>query len=75
MIWNVNTKAMCWVIKETARQMIAQGPDGGASLQADSSVGSIASRKPLVDGPFYCTSEITAVWRWNPCGAIGLPSH
>ena len=48
MIMNVNTKAMWLGMQETARQMIAQGPMEDHPYKIIN-VGSIASRKPLVD--------------------------
>ena len=43
-------------MQETARQMIAQGPMEGHPYKIIN-VGSIASRKPLIDVTVYCTSK------------------
>ena len=48
LIMNVNTKAMWLGMQEVARQMIAQGPMPDHPYKLIN-VGSIASRKPLVD--------------------------
>ncbi|MFT4701056.1 MAG: NAD(P)-dependent dehydrogenase (short-subunit alcohol dehydrogenase family), partial [bacterium] len=56
MIMNVNTKAMWLGMQETAAQMIAQGPMEDHPYKLIN-VGSIASRKPLVDVTVYCTSK------------------
>jgi NAD(P)-dependent dehydrogenase (short-subunit alcohol dehydrogenase family) len=72
MIMNVNTKAMWLGMQETARQMIAQGPmDKPYKLI---NVGSIASRKPLVDVTVYCTSKYGCL-ALTECGAWALAEH
>ena len=68
MIMNVNTKAMWLGMQETARQMIAQGPMEGHPYKLIN-VGSIASRKPLVDVTVYCTSKYGCL-ALTHCGAI-----
>ena len=73
MIMNVNTKAMWLGMQETARQMIAQGPMEGHPYKLIN-VGSIASRKPLVDVTVYCTSKYGCL-ALTHCGAIGLAEH
>src|SRR6056297_3134143 len=73
MIMNVNTKAMWLGMQEVARQMIAQGPMEGHPYKLIN-VGSIASRKPLVDVTVYCTSKYGCL-ALTHCGAIGLAEH
>ncbi len=73
MIMNVNTKAMWLGMQETARQMIAQGPMDGHPYKLIN-VGSIASRKPLVDVTVYCTSKYGCL-ALTECGALGLAEH
>ncbi|MFL4471736.1 SDR family NAD(P)-dependent oxidoreductase [Tateyamaria armeniaca] len=73
MIMNVNTKAMWLGMQETARQMIAQGPMEGHPYKIIN-VGSIASRKPLLDVTVYCTSKY-GVLALTHCGALGLAEH
>jgi meso-butanediol dehydrogenase/(S,S)-butanediol dehydrogenase/diacetyl reductase len=72
MIMNVNTKAMWLGMQETARQMIAQGPEERPYKLIN--VGSIASRKPLVDVTVYCTSKYGCL-ALTECGALGLAEH
>jgi meso-butanediol dehydrogenase/(S,S)-butanediol dehydrogenase/diacetyl reductase len=72
MIMNVNTKAMWLGMQETARQMIAQGPQEKPYKLIN--VGSIASRKPLVDVTVYCTSKYGCL-ALTECGALGLAEH
>jgi NAD(P)-dependent dehydrogenase (short-subunit alcohol dehydrogenase family) len=72
MIMNVNTKAMWLGMQETARQMIAQGPQDKPYKLIN--VGSIASRKPLVDVTVYCTSKYGCL-ALTECGALGLAEH
>ncbi len=72
MIMNVNTKAMWLGMQETARQMIAQGKQDYPYKLIN--VGSIASRKPLVDVTVYCTSKYGCL-ALTHCGAIGLSEH
>jgi len=72
MIMNVNTKAMWLGMQETARQMIAQGKQDYPYKLIN--VGSIASRKPLVDVTVYCTSKYGCL-ALTHCGAIGLAEH
>lgn len=72
LIMNVNTKAMWLGMQETARQMIAQGKRGYPYKLIN--VGSIASRKPLVDVTVYCTSKYGSL-ALTHCGAIGLAEH
>jgi NAD(P)-dependent dehydrogenase (short-subunit alcohol dehydrogenase family) len=72
MIMNVNTKAMWLGMQETARQMIAQGPQDKPYKLIN--VGSIASRKPLVDVTVYCTSKYGCL-ALTECGAVGLAEH
>jgi meso-butanediol dehydrogenase/(S,S)-butanediol dehydrogenase/diacetyl reductase len=72
LIMNVNTKAMWLGMQETARQMIAQGPlDAPYKLI---NVGSIASRKPLIDVTVYCTSKYGCL-ALTHCGALALAEH
>ena len=70
MIMNVNTKAMWLGMQETARQMIVQGPMEEHPYKLIN-VGSIASRKPLVDVTVYCTSKYGCL-ALTHCGAISL---
>jgi len=72
MIMNVNTKAMWLGMQETARQMIAQGPQERPYKLIN--VGSIASRKPLVDVTVYCTSKYGCL-ALTHCGAVALAEH
>ncbi|MHA3977066.1 SDR family NAD(P)-dependent oxidoreductase [Halovulum sp. GXIMD14794] len=72
LIMNVNTKAMWLGMQEAARQMIAQGKRDYPYKLIN--VGSIASRKPLVDVTVYCTSKY-GVLALTHCGAIGLAEH
>jgi len=72
MIMNVNTKAMWLGMQETARQMIAQGPQDAPYKIIN--VGSIASRKPLVDVTVYCTSKYGCL-ALTHCGAVALAEH
>ena len=73
MIMNVNTKAMWLGMQETARQMIAQGPMKDHPYKLIN-VGSIASRKPLVDVTVYCTSKYGCL-ALTHCGAVSLGEH
>jgi NAD(P)-dependent dehydrogenase (short-subunit alcohol dehydrogenase family) len=73
MIMNVNTKAMWLGMQETARQMIAQGPMEDHPYKLIN-VGSIASRKPLVDVTVYCTSKYGCL-ALTHCGAVALAEH
>jgi meso-butanediol dehydrogenase/(S,S)-butanediol dehydrogenase/diacetyl reductase len=72
MIMNVNTKAMWLGMQETARQMIEQGPQEHPYKIIN--VGSIASRKPLIDVTVYCTSKYGCL-ALTHCGALGLAEH
>lgn len=72
LIMNVNTRAMWLGMQETARQMIAQGKDGGPYKLIN--VGSIASRKPLIDVTVYCTSKYGCL-ALTHCGALALAEH
>jgi NAD(P)-dependent dehydrogenase (short-subunit alcohol dehydrogenase family) len=72
LIMNVNTRAMWLGMQEAARQMIAQGPRDYPYKLIN--VGSIASRKPLVDVTVYCTSKYGCL-ALTHCGAIGLSEH
>ncbi len=72
LIMNVNTKAMWLGMQETARQMIAQGKQDYPYKLIN--VGSIASRKPLVDVTVYCTSKYGCL-ALTHCGAISLAEH
>jgi NAD(P)-dependent dehydrogenase (short-subunit alcohol dehydrogenase family) len=72
MIMTVNTKAMWLGMQETARQMIAQGKQDYPYKLIN--VGSIASRKPLVDVTVYCTSKYGCL-ALTHCGAVGLAEH
>ena len=72
LIMGVNTKAMWLGMQETARRMIAQGRrDYPYKIIT---VGSIASRKPLIDVTVYCTSKY-GVLALTHCGAIALAEH
>ena len=73
LIMNVNTKAMWLGMQETARQMIAQGPMEDHPYKIIN-VGSIASRKPLVDVTVYCTSKYGCL-ALTHCGAVALGEH
>ena len=73
MIMNVNTKAMWLGMQEVAKQMIAQGPMEDHPYKLIN-VGSIASRKPLVDVTVYCTSKYGCL-ALTECGALGLAEH
>ncbi|MEH6834294.1 MULTISPECIES: SDR family NAD(P)-dependent oxidoreductase [Falsihalocynthiibacter] len=72
-IMNVNTKAMWLGMQETARQMIEQGPMADHPYKLIN-VGSIASRKPLVDVTVYCTSKYGCL-ALTHCGAVSLGEH
>ncbi|ETX13928.1 shikimate 5-dehydrogenase [Roseivivax halodurans JCM 10272] len=72
LIMNVNTKAMWLGMQETARQMIAQGKQDYPYKLIN--VGSIASRKPLVDVTVYCTSKYGCL-ALTHCGAVALSEH
>ncbi len=72
LIMNVNTKAMWLGMQESARQMIAQGKRDYPYKLIN--VGSIASRKPLVDVTVYCTSKYGCL-ALTHCGALGLAEH
>ncbi|MEL7300553.1 MAG: SDR family oxidoreductase [Pseudomonadota bacterium] len=72
LIMNVNTKAMWLGMQETAKQMIAQGKRDYPYKLIN--VGSIASRKPLVDVTVYCTSKYGCL-ALTECGALGLAEH
>jgi meso-butanediol dehydrogenase/(S,S)-butanediol dehydrogenase/diacetyl reductase len=72
MIMNVNTRAMWLGMQETARQMIAQGPQEQPYKLIN--VGSIASRKPLIDVTVYCTSKYGCL-ALTHCGALALAEH
>jgi NAD(P)-dependent dehydrogenase (short-subunit alcohol dehydrogenase family) len=72
MIMTVNTKAMWLGMQETARQMIKQGKQDYPYKLIN--VGSIASRKPLVDVTVYCTSKYGCL-ALTHCGAVGLAEH
>lgn len=73
MIMNVNTKAMWLGMQEAARQMIAQGPMKDHPYKIIN-VGSIASRKPLVDVTVYCASKYGCL-ALTHCGAVALAEH
>ena len=73
MIMNVNTKAMWLGMQEAAKQMIAQGPMEDHPYKIIN-VGSIASRKLLVDVTVYCTSKYGCL-ALTECGALGLAEH
>jgi len=72
LIMNVNTRAMWLGMQEAARQMIAQGPQDYPYKLIN--VGSIASRKPLVDVTVYCTSKYGCL-ALTHCGAVALAEH
>ncbi|MCT4334451.1 SDR family oxidoreductase [Paracoccus sp. YLB-12] len=72
LIMNVNTKAMWLGMQETARQMIRQGKQDYPYKLIN--VGSIASRKPLVDVTVYCTSKYGCL-ALTHCGAVALSEH
>ena len=72
LIMNVNTKAMWLGMQETAKQMIAQGSQDYPYKLIN--VGSIASRKPLIDVTVYCTSKYGCL-ALTHCGAVGLSEH
>ncbi|KAA9010228.1 SDR family NAD(P)-dependent oxidoreductase [Histidinibacterium aquaticum] len=72
LIMTVNTKGMWLGMQETARQMIAQGPEETPYKLIN--VGSVASRKPLVDVTVYCTSKYGCL-ALTHCGAIALAEH
>ena len=71
-IMDVNTKGMWLGMQETARQMIAQGPQ--EHVYKLICVGSVASRKPLVDVTVYCTSKYGCL-ALTHCGAVALAEH
>jgi len=73
MIMNVNTKAMWLGMQECAAQMIKQGPMADHPYKIIN-VGSIASRKPLVDVTVYCTSKYGCL-ALTHCGAVALGEH
>ena len=72
LIMNVNTRAMWLGMQETARQMIRQGKQDYPYKLIN--VGSIASRKPLVDVTVYCTSKYGCL-ALTHCGAVALSEH
>lgn len=72
LIMTVNTKAMWLGMQETARQMIAQGKQDYPYKLIN--VGSIASRRPLLDVTVYCTSKYGCL-ALTHCGAIALSEH
>jgi len=72
LIMNVNTKAMWLGMQETARRMIVQGKRDYPYKLIN--VGSIASRKPLVDVTVYCTSKYGCL-ALTHCGSIALAEH
>ncbi len=72
LIMNVNTKGMWLGMQETARQMIAQGPEEHPYKMI--CVGSVASRKPLEDVTVYCTSKYGCL-ALTHCGAVALAEH
>ena len=72
LIMDVNTKGMWLGMQETARQMIAQGKQKDPYKLIN--VGSIASRKPLVDVTVYCTSKYGCL-ALTHCGALALAEH
>ena len=72
MIMDVNTKGMWLGMQEIARQMIAQGKRDYPYKLIN--VGSIASRKPLVDVTVYCTSKYGCL-ALTHCGAVALAEH
>ena len=71
-IMDVNTKGMWLGMQETARQMIEQGPQEHPYKMV--CVGSVASRKPLIDVTVYCTSKYGCL-ALTHCGAIALAEH
>ncbi|WP_102225292.1 SDR family NAD(P)-dependent oxidoreductase [Acidimangrovimonas sediminis] len=71
-IMQVNTKGMWLGMQEVARQMIAQGPQEHVYKLIN--VGSVASRKPLVDVTVYCTSKYGCL-ALTHCGAVALAEH
>ncbi|KEP68331.1 SDR family oxidoreductase [Thioclava sp. BHET1] len=71
-IMSVNTKGMWLGMQETAKQMIAQGPQEHVYKLIN--VGSVASRKPLIDVTVYCTSKYGCL-ALTHCGAIALAEH
>jgi meso-butanediol dehydrogenase/(S,S)-butanediol dehydrogenase/diacetyl reductase len=72
LIMNANTKGMWLGMQETARAMIAQGKqDYPYKIIC---VGSIASRKPLIDVTVYCTSKYGCL-ALTHCGAVALAEH
>ena len=71
-IMDVTTKGMGLGMQETARQMIEQGPQEHPYKMI--CVGSVASRKPLVDVTVYCTSKYGCL-ALTHCGAIALAEH
>ena len=72
LIMTVNTKAMWLGMQETAKQMIAQGKQDYPYKLIN--VGSIASRRPLLDVTVYCTSKYGCL-ALTHCGAIALSEH
>lgn len=72
LIMNVNTRAMWLGMQETARQMIRQGKQDYPYKLIN--VGSIASRKPLLDVTVYCASKYGCL-ALTHCGAIALSEH
>jgi len=72
LIMDVNTKGMWLGMQETARRMIAQGKQDYPYKLIN--VGSIASRKPLVDVTVYCTSKYGCL-ALTHCGAVALSEH
>ncbi len=72
LIMDVNTKGMWLGMQETARQMIAQGKQTYPYKIIN--VGSIASRKPLLDVTVYCTSKYGCL-ALTHCGAVALSEH
>jgi len=72
LIMNANTKGMWLGMQETARAMIAQGKqDYPYKIIC---VGSIASRKPLIDVTVYWTSKYGCL-ALTHCGAVALAEH
>jgi meso-butanediol dehydrogenase/(S,S)-butanediol dehydrogenase/diacetyl reductase len=71
-IMDVNTKGMWLGMQETAKQMIKQGKQDAPYKIIN--VGSIASRKPLVDVTVYCTSKYGCL-ALTHCGAVALAEH
>ena len=69
LIMNANTKGMWLGMQEIARQMIAQGPEEHPYKLIN--VGSVASRKPLIDVTVYCTSKYGCL-ALTHCGSLGL---